>query len=226
MKTISIMFLAIVVVSGILISIGAMSGYLNLGIEFGLKDDTTNTETEISGSRILEKEFDDEPEIDAELQILSQESTLYLSELFRFKTTRFPYIFASIENPYLDHATIDLDNLTAPYNPPGVYHPPDDPIFLVDDDYNMLENYSMPIVDPDVISGTGFIQYVTNDEVHGNFYGIVSDDGEQYQPSNLPSEFEIDGLSVRFKVRTPEIQNLILYTWGIPVDILEIEVSS
>jgi len=90
----------------------------------------------------------------------------------------------------------------------------------------MLENYSMPIVDPDVISGTGFIQYVRNDEVHGNFYGIVSDDGEQYQPSNLPAEFEIDGLSIKFRVRTPEIQNLILYTWGIPVDILEIEVSS
>ena len=69
------------------------------------------------------------------------------------------------------------------------------------------------------VEGTGRIQY---NDFEGGFYGIVSDDGEHYDPINLPSEFEEDGLRVGFKLKTLENQSSI-HMWGTVVEILEIK---
>ena len=69
------------------------------------------------------------------------------------------------------------------------------------------------------VEGTGRIQY---NDFEGGFYGIVSDDGEHYDPINLPSEFEEDGLRVGFKLKTLENQSSI-HMWGTVVRIINIE---
>ncbi len=69
------------------------------------------------------------------------------------------------------------------------------------------------------VEGTGRIQY---NDFEGGFYGIVSDDGEHYDPINLPSEFEEDGLRVEFKLKILENQSSI-HMWGTVVEILEIK---
>ena len=50
--------------------------------------------------------------------------------------------------------------------------------------------------DKNIVEGSGTITYIN---LEGGFYGIVADDGEHYVPINLPSEFKVDGLRVRFK---------------------------
>lgn len=50
--------------------------------------------------------------------------------------------------------------------------------------------------DKDIVEGSGTITYIN---LEGGFYGIVADDGEHYVPINLPQEFKVDGLRVRFK---------------------------
>ena len=74
-------------------------------------------------------------------------------------------------------------------------------------------------VDEGIIVGTGEIQYI---DLEGGFYGIVSDNGEHYDPINLPSEFEEDGLRVGFKLKILENQSSI-HMWGTVVEILEIK---
>jgi inhibitor of cysteine peptidase len=71
----------------------------------------------------------------------------------------------------------------------------------------------------DVVVGTGEIKY---NDFEGGFYGIVSDNGEHYDPINLPSEFEEDGLRVEFKLKILENQSSI-HMWGTVVEILEIK---
>lgn len=43
----------------------------------------------------------------------------------------------------------------------------------------------------DIIIGKGKIRY---NNLEGGFYGIVSDEDEQFDPVNLPSEFEEDSI--------------------------------
>jgi len=74
-------------------------------------------------------------------------------------------------------------------------------------------------VDKDIVVGTGEIQFI---DLEGGFYGIVSDNGEHYDPINLPSEFEEDGLRVEFKLKILENQDSI-HMWGAVVEILEIK---
>ena len=50
--------------------------------------------------------------------------------------------------------------------------------------------------DKNIVEGNGTITYIN---LEGGFYGIMADDGEHYVPINLPSEFKVDGLRVRFK---------------------------
>ena len=66
---------------------------------------------------------------------------------------------------------------------------------------------------------TGTIQY--NDFEEG-FYGIVGDDGEAYDPINLPTEFEEDGLRVKYTIEILEDQ-VGFHMWGTIVEIIEIE---
>ena len=49
--------------------------------------------------------------------------------------------------------------------------------------------------DQDIVYGTGEIVY---NPLEGGFFGIKADDGNNYDPLNLPSEFEVEGLKVEF----------------------------
>lgn len=74
-------------------------------------------------------------------------------------------------------------------------------------------------VNKDVISGTGTIKLIN---LEGEFYGIIGDDGKNYEPINLSDEFKKDGLRVRFQVKlTEDIASTHL--WGTPVKIIKIE---
>jgi len=52
------------------------------------------------------------------------------------------------------------------------------------------------LVEENIVEGTGTMKYL---DFEGGFYGIVADDGQHYDPINLPSEFEEDGLRVSFR---------------------------
>ena len=70
----------------------------------------------------------------------------------------------------------------------------------------------------DYIEATGTVRYI---RIEGGFYGIIGDDGGKYLPLNLPKEFKVDGLRVRF---TAKVRNVAtIYMWGVPVEILSIE---
>ena len=66
---------------------------------------------------------------------------------------------------------------------------------------------------------TGTIQY---NDFEGGFYGIVGDNGEAYDPINLPTEFEEDGLRVKYTIEILEDQ-VGFHMWGTIVEIIEIE---
>jgi hypothetical protein len=71
----------------------------------------------------------------------------------------------------------------------------------------------------DTVSGTGTIRYLY---FEGGFYGIVSDDGKHYDPTNLSPEFQTDGLRVSFKIKT--LENMCsFHMWGTLVIIITIE---
>lgn len=72
----------------------------------------------------------------------------------------------------------------------------------------------------DLIVGSGTIQFI---ELEGGFYGIISDDGEQYLPLNLPQEFEQDGLGVQFTLEVVE-DHFSFFMWGVSVEIIDIAI--
>jgi len=45
---------------------------------------------------------------------------------------------------------------------------------------------------------TGEVRY---SNLEGGFYELVADDGERYDPVNLPDEYKKDGLRVKFQIR-------------------------
>ena len=74
------------------------------------------------------------------------------------------------------------------------------------------------------IQRKGTVKHVS---LEGGFYGIVGDDGRNYDPLNLPQEFQIDGLRVRF---TAERGHVIMkdgiatfHMWGYIVRLAHIE---
>jgi len=73
--------------------------------------------------------------------------------------------------------------------------------------------------DQNIVSGTGTIIFL---DFEGGFYGILSDDGEHYDPVNLSKEFQVDGLRVRFEVKI--LQDVLsFHMWGKVVSIRHIE---
>ena len=73
----------------------------------------------------------------------------------------------------------------------------------------------------DFISGTGEIIY---DDLEGGFYGIVSSDGDKYDPVNLPEEYKIDGLPVEFKLVKSNDTGSV-HMWGTIVYVHDITVD-
>lgn len=74
-------------------------------------------------------------------------------------------------------------------------------------------------VPADMITGTGTIKQVG---VEGGFFGIVGDDGQNYDPQNLPAEYKIDGLKVKYQLKKKEDQ-ASFHMWGIVVEVSKIE---
>ena len=71
----------------------------------------------------------------------------------------------------------------------------------------------------EVISSIGTVTYV--DSV-GGFYGIISDDGEHYDSIDLGSEFQEEGLRIRFEAKLRDDIRSI-HTWGKVIEITKIE---
>lgn len=71
----------------------------------------------------------------------------------------------------------------------------------------------------EVVEGTGAITYLA---LEGGFYGIVADDGERYDPINLPSEFKEDGLRVKFKGKMRD-DLYSFHMWGNLIELINIE---
>lgn len=70
-----------------------------------------------------------------------------------------------------------------------------------------------------IVSGTGTITFL---DFEGGFYGIVSDDGEHYDPIALGETFQVPGLRVFFKVQIEENMSSS-HMWGKIVRVLHIE---
>jgi len=85
---------------------------------------------------------------------------------------------------------------------------------------NIQENTDPELIpEEDLIVGTGEITYLS---FEGGFYGIITDDGNHYDPHNLPSEFKIDGLKVNFTAKL-ERNMLCYHMWGRIVSIIAIQ---
>jgi hypothetical protein len=55
----------------------------------------------------------------------------------------------------------------------------------------------------------------------GGFYGIVGDDGDHYDPINMPQEFKVDCLRVRFTANIAGYASA--HAWGYIVRLASIE---
>jgi hypothetical protein len=66
--------------------------------------------------------------------------------------------------------------------------------------------------------GTGTVRYIS---LEGGFYGIVGDDGKNYDPINMPQEFKIDGLRVQFTANLTDYASY--HMWGYVVKLISIE---
>lgn len=71
---------------------------------------------------------------------------------------------------------------------------------------------------PDAICDTGTVVY---NDFEGGFYGIVTDDGTQYLPLNLPDTFAEDNLTVTFS-GIPREDVSTIQQWGTPLALTEI----
>jgi len=71
----------------------------------------------------------------------------------------------------------------------------------------------------EIIYGRGEIVYLS---FEGGFFGIISNDGNHYDPVNLPSEFKVVGLKVLFVVEKLD-DMASFHMWGILVRIIFIQ---
>ena len=70
--------------------------------------------------------------------------------------------------------------------------------------------------------GKGTVQYL---DIEGGFYGIVADDGSNYDPINLSSDFsdfEEDGLRVTFEGKIRDDLDSI-HMWGTIIELTAVE---
>ncbi len=73
-------------------------------------------------------------------------------------------------------------------------------------------------IEEKIINIEGTIKYVP---LEGGFYGIIGDDGEYYDPTNLLKKFQKDGLRVKITAKLKEDMASI-HMWGKVIEILEI----
>ena len=71
------------------------------------------------------------------------------------------------------------------------------------------------------IKTTGTIRH---QGIEGGFWGIVGDDGKNYDPTNLAPEFQQDGLKVSFEA-VPATNQMSIHMWGTIVEIKSMQKS-
>ncbi len=71
-------------------------------------------------------------------------------------------------------------------------------------------------------TATGTVRYL---DISGGFWGIVGDDGTNYDPIELEPAFQKDGLRVRFEA-VPEADMMSTHMWGMLIKLLQIEAVS
>jgi hypothetical protein len=75
-----------------------------------------------------------------------------------------------------------------------------------------------PSVSGREVSGNGTIGWIAMDN---GFYGIVTDDGQQFLPGKIDPAFLVDGLRVSFRgMARPDKKGE--HNWGIPLDLIEL----
>jgi hypothetical protein len=77
---------------------------------------------------------------------------------------------------------------------------------------------SAELVNDGLIHGKGTVTYLN---FEGGFYGIISDDGNHYDPINMPPEFRVDGLRVQFTANVTDY--LSYHMWGYVVRLVSTE---
>jgi hypothetical protein len=66
---------------------------------------------------------------------------------------------------------------------------------------------------------TGTVTYV---QLSGGFWGIKSDDGQQFTPaSDLPEKFRVEGLRIEAKAKPVEVFSISM--WGQHVELTDIK---
>jgi hypothetical protein len=73
----------------------------------------------------------------------------------------------------------------------------------------------------DLVYGTGEIVFLS---FEGGFFGINADDGEHYDPINLPDEFKIEGLQINF-IGIIRNDLLSFHMWGRILELIFIKES-
>ncbi len=63
---------------------------------------------------------------------------------------------------------------------------------------------------------------ITHVGLSGGFYGIITPEGEQYVPTNLPEEFMEDGIEVEFRGKVQE-EMVGIQMWGKYIELEEIK---
>jgi len=70
-----------------------------------------------------------------------------------------------------------------------------------------------------IISRTGTIMFIN---LEGGFFGIIGDDGINYNPINLSEDFRVDDLRVQFEAEIlDDVASIRM--WGIQIEIIEIK---
>ena len=79
---------------------------------------------------------------------------------------------------------------------------------------------TQPAISENTISATGTIRY---QDIEGGFWGIIGDDGIKYDPMELDSQFQKEGLRVSFKA-SPETDMMSTHMWGTIINLSHIEI--
>ncbi len=71
-----------------------------------------------------------------------------------------------------------------------------------------------------IVNFTATVRYI---DIEGGFWGLISSEGEKYEPQALDSKYHKDGLKVRAKVRI--IKDAVGFRmWGEQIEIIDIEI--
>ncbi len=73
--------------------------------------------------------------------------------------------------------------------------------------------------DEEILQQNGTVIYIN---LEGGFYGIIGDNGEHYDPTNLADEFKNDSLRISFEYKISENQ-ISVHMWGKLIDIVKIQ---